>query len=116
MPITSIQRGLEDSVPYKAGMAIFRDGERSSHMFVVVEGEVEIRHDNRVLEVVGPGGILGEMSLVDDRPRSADAFARTDCRLAAIDRERFIVLVEKSPRFALEVMSLMAERLRRETV
>jgi CRP/FNR family transcriptional regulator, cyclic AMP receptor protein len=115
MPITSIQRGPEDSVPYSAGMVIFRDGDRADQMFIVVEGEVEIRYGDRVLEVIGPGGILGEMSLIDSSARSADAYARTNCLLAGINRAKFISLVEKTPAFALEVMGLMAERLRRQT-
>jgi CRP/FNR family cyclic AMP-dependent transcriptional regulator len=115
MPITSIQRGPEDSVDYQAGLAIFHDGDRADQMFMVVEGEVEIRRSDRVLEVVGPGGILGEMSLVDDSPRSADAYALTDCKLAGINRNKFISLVQRTPSFALEVMALMAERLRRTT-
>ncbi len=115
MAITSIQRGPEDSVHYPAGMVIFRDGERADRMFVVVEGEVEIRHGDRLLEVVGPGGVLGEMSLVDSSPRSADAYAKTDCMLAGINRDQFVSLVQKTPLFALEVMALMADRLRRQT-
>jgi CRP/FNR family transcriptional regulator, cyclic AMP receptor protein len=115
MPITSIQRGPEDSVDYEAGLVIFRDGDRADQMYMVVEGEVEIRRGDRILEIVGPGGILGEMSLVDDSPRSADAYAKTDCKLAGFNRDKFISLVQKTPLFALEVMALMAERLRRTT-
>ena len=115
MPITSIQRGPEDSIDYEAGLVIFRDGDRADQMYMVVEGEVEIRRGDRVLEVVGPGGILGEMSLVDDSPRSAGAYAKTHCKLAGINRGKFISLVEKTPLFALEVMAMMAERLRRTT-
>jgi len=115
MAITSIQRGPEDAVDYAAGTLIFRDGDRADQMFIVIQGEIEIRRGERILEVVGPGGILGEMSLVDESPRSADAYARTDVKLAGINREKFISLVQKTPYFALEVMGLMSERLRRQT-
>jgi len=115
MPITSIQRGPEDSIHFTAGTVIFHNGDKADQMFVVVEGEVEVRLGERVLEIVGPGGVLGEMSLVDDSPRSADAYARTDCKLAGINRDKFISLVQKTPYFAIEVMGLMSERLRRQT-
>jgi CRP-like cAMP-binding protein len=58
------------------------------------------------------GGIFGEMSLIDDKPRSATARARTDCELVPIDEGRFLELVHQKPGFALEVMKVMAERLR----
>ena len=62
-----------------------------------------------------PGGIFGELALIDSSPRSAAAVAHTDCRLAVIGERRFIFLVQQTPYFALEVMSVMAQRLRRQT-
>ena len=52
-------------------------------MFAVVEGEVELTHDDRVVEKVGPGGILGEMALIDTGPRSATATATVASRSCA---------------------------------
>jgi CRP/FNR family transcriptional regulator, cyclic AMP receptor protein len=115
MPITSISRGPEDAVLYKAGQKIFDVGESAEMMYMVVEGEVAIEFNGRVLQSVGPQDIFGEMALIDASPRSAAAVATTDCLLAGIDRRRFLALVEKNPDFALEVMQIMAERLRRET-
>ena len=115
MPIQSISRGSEDAVLFRAGQTIFDIGERAEMMYIVVEGEVEIQFGGRVLQTVGEKDIFGEMALIEDSPRSAKAVAKTECRLAGINRERFLVLVEKNPDFALEVMQIMAERLRRET-
>jgi CRP-like cAMP-binding protein len=53
------------------------------------------------------------MSLIDDSPRSADAVAKTACVLAPVDERRFLFLVHETPMFALHVMSVMAERLRK---
>jgi len=115
MPIRSISRTGSDSVAFKAGQTIFDVGENAEMMYIVVEGEVEIRLNERVLQTVGEQDVFGEMALIDDRPRSAKAVAKTDCRLAGIDKDHFLVLVEKNPDFALEVMEIMAERLRRKT-
>ena len=115
MPIKSISRGIEDAIDFRAGDTIFRTGEGADVMFYVVDGEVEIRWNDRVLEVVGPGEIMGELAMVDDSPRSATAVAKTDCKLAGISREHFKMLVQRNPVFALEVMRVMADRLRRET-
>ena len=61
------------------------------------------------------GGIMGELALIDSKPRSASAVAKTDCRLVPLDDKQFIFLVQQTPFFAIRVMRIMAERLRRET-
>jgi len=99
----------------EAGQPIFTEGEPGAAMYAVVEGEVNIVLHGHVLETVGEGGIFGELALVDDQPRSASAIARTRCKVAVIDLRRFSVLVQQTPFFAVEVMQVMAARLRRTT-
>jgi CRP-like cAMP-binding protein len=82
-------------------------------MFVVLDGQLEIKVADTVIDVVGPGSIFGEMALIDDTPRSASVVARTDCRLIEIDRRRFEFMVAETPYFALAVMEVMANRLRK---
>jgi CRP-like cAMP-binding protein len=57
--------------------------------------------------------VFGEMALIDDAPRTASAVAKSDCRVLRIDARRFQSLVQKTPDFALQIMAVMAERLRR---
>jgi CRP-like cAMP-binding protein len=95
-----------------AGQTIFRDGDGGNTMFGVIDGEIAIVKGGVLIEKIGPGGILGEMALIDEAPRSADAIAMTDCSLSLIDRPRFEFLVGTHPTFALQVMQVMAERLR----
>jgi CRP-like cAMP-binding protein len=64
------------------------------------------------METVGPGGILGEMALIENRDRSGAAIARTECKVVAIDEKRFQFLVQETPFFAIQVMRIMARRLR----
>jgi CRP/FNR family transcriptional regulator, cyclic AMP receptor protein len=66
-----------------------------------------------VLDVAGPGDIVGEMALIDAKSRSATAQAKSDCRLAPVDERRFLFLVHEHPLFALHVMRVLADRLRR---
>jgi CRP-like cAMP-binding protein len=98
---------------FSAQDTIFSKGDPRTVMYVVQEGEVEIKLNDQVLEVVGPAGIFGEMAMVDGQPRTATAIARTDCKLVAIDQKRFQFLVHQTPYFALEVMRVLVERLRR---
>jgi CRP/FNR family transcriptional regulator, cyclic AMP receptor protein len=95
------------------GAALFRDGDAGDVMYGVIAGEIDIVKNDKVIETIGAGGIIGEMALVDGSCRSADAIARTESRLARVDRQRFEHLVANHPTFALQVMSVMAERLRR---
>ena len=99
---------------FRAGETIFRQGEPRTFMFVVNEGEVEIRIGDRVAEVVGPGGIFGEMAMIDGSPRSGTAVAHSDCKLFPIDEKRFQFLVQQTPHFALKVLRVLAGRIRRE--
>jgi CRP-like cAMP-binding protein len=55
---------------------------------------------------------MGEMALIDSQPRSATAVALTDCSLAVIDEKRFLFMVHETPFFALDIMRILAERLR----
>lgn len=108
--LTRYQDELET---HKAGDPIFKIGDKGHVMYLVTKGEVEILIHGKVVETVSPGGVIGEMALLDMGPRSASATAKTDCMLLPIDRERFQQQVKKSPSFSLQVMRIMAERLRR---
>jgi CRP-like cAMP-binding protein len=103
----------QESKPFKKGEIIFDLGDPASRMYVVAEGEVEISIGGAAMEVVGREGIFGEMALIANETRSATARARTDCRLVEISERRFLYLVQETPFFALEVMRVLAERLRR---
>lgn len=95
------------------GQLVFEAGEEGKEMYVVLEGEIEIVVGDRVVEQVGPGEIFGEMALIDNSPRSASARAGKPSVIVPIDKFNFTYYVEHSPFFALDVMSVMADRLRR---
>jgi CRP/FNR family cyclic AMP-dependent transcriptional regulator len=96
-----------------AGSLLYRAGDTGDSMVGVIDGEVDVVADGVVIETIGPGGIVGEMALIDGGVRSASAVARTEVRLSLIDREHFERLVSDHPTFALQVMRVMADRLRK---
>jgi len=102
----------EDYTDYAAGQVVFRVGDPDSVMYGVKSGEVEIYFNDRLMETVGPGGIIGEKSLVDDYPHTTTAIAKTDCQLVLVDEEKFLFLVHETPTFAIKVMRIMAARTR----
>ena len=81
-------------------------------MFIVEEGEVEIKVGDKIVETVGADGFFGEMALIDGGVRRASAFAKTDCKLVPINEKQFIFMVEEIPSFALQVMRTLTARLR----
>jgi CRP-like cAMP-binding protein len=101
-------------VMIKAGDVLFRTGDLPTCMYVVLSGELRIGDGNVTYETVSAGSILGEMALIDHEPRSATVTATTDASLAEIDEKRFLYLVERTPNFALNVMRILSQRLRRQ--
>lgn len=99
-------------VKLRAGEELFHEGDPGREMYVLITGEARIMIGELVLEDVRQGAILGEMAVVDQSPRSTTVTAKTDCTLTVIDQKRFQFLVDESPRFAIEVMKVMAQRLR----
>ena len=109
-----LQRSGE-SEEFAAGSTIFSQGDPVDRMYVVSSGSVTLSIDGRVLETVGPGGLFGEMAVIEREPRSGTAVAEADTTLVGIDKRRFWFLVQETPFFAEIVMKVMASRLRRET-
>lgn len=99
-------------VVIQAGQALFREGDEGNQMYVLETGTAEVLVQNRVVESLAHGSIVGEMGLVSPGPHSASVIAKTDCEFVAVDEKRFQFLVQQTPYFAIQVMRLMAERLR----
>ena len=72
----------------------------------------KIRLGNRVLERLPQYSIFGEMALIDNAPRSATAIAAGDTKLVPVSEKQFLFLISNTPYFALNVMRVMARRLR----
>ena len=95
-----------------AGQALFREGDEGNRMYVLETGTAEVFVRNQLIETLEHGSIVGEVGLVSPGPHSASVIARTDCEFVAVDEKRFQFLVQQTPYFAVQVMRLMAERLR----
>jgi CRP/FNR family cyclic AMP-dependent transcriptional regulator len=98
---------------FPAGHRFFSTGDHGEVMYVVTAGEVDIVLRGRVLETVTVGSVFGEMAMIDDRERSAEAIAKSNVKVVVIDHARFIYLTRNDPYFALKVMKIITTRLRR---
>lgn len=99
---------------FRAGEVIFEDGTEGEVMYGVLEGEVDMYVRGLPIETIGPGDVFGVGSLVhEDRLRESTAIARTDCKLAYLDKSHFLFAVQQTPMFAIEVIRSYSDRFRR---
>ena len=101
------------------GKHIFMENEKpgglfskGAKMYLLLEGEVGLMIRNKFFGVVKKGEVFGELAVIGGLPRSATAMAKTDCRLLTLDEKQFHTALQKTPDFALMLMSIMVQRLR----
>jgi CRP-like cAMP-binding protein len=113
--LLNLFKDADDAKDVEDGTVIFDEETPGEVMYVILRGEVDIFANGVLVETLGPGDLLGEMALIDSKPRSASALTRTDSRIAPVSEERFLQMVKETPHFSLHVMRILAERLRRTT-
>jgi len=101
----------------KRGATIFRKGDPGNSLFAVCSGSVKIsapssEGKDAVLNVLGRGGVFGEIALLDGGPRTADAVAVADCELLVLERRDFLPLIREKPDALLKLIELVCGRLR----
>lgn len=103
------------------GETIFEEGDSSGELYLILEGKVRISRNvpgmgEEALAVLGPGDAFGEMSLIDDFPRSADALVHERCRLLVIDKDAIEDLLFLDKELAYELLwnfvKILSARLR----
>lgn len=102
---------------YEAEEAIFRKGDPGEALYIVLSGEVRIFRESlegrpKVLAYVHPSGVFGEMSLVEERPRSASAVAETPTQVLVLFRDTYFNLLRRFPRLGHNLARIIAGRLR----
>jgi len=112
--LASMAQGLGEQAHMRCekGKVIMVAGQTGALMYVVLEGRVAISIRGAVVQYVGPGGVFGEMALIDQSPRAANASAETDCVLLGINKPVFLNLVKTDPTFGLSLLTAVAERVR----
>ena len=96
----------------KAGEVLFREGDHGDDMYVLISGKAEVSIGGVLIGECAQGDFVGEMAVVDGSPRYGTVTARTNCKFVVIDKERFHFLIDDTPGFALEVIRIMAKRLK----
>lgn len=115
--LEELANGLSDDPPiyFDRNKVIVEEGQTGTRMYVVLKGRVMVYLDGEVVEKIGPGGVFGELALVDQPTRLASVVAETDCELLPIGRNAFLAMVKTSPDFAASLLSALSERLKAVT-
>jgi CRP/FNR family cyclic AMP-dependent transcriptional regulator len=97
---------------YESGDAIVKRGEGGVGFYMILEGSVEVRSDGTILSKLGPGQFFGEMSVIDNQPRSADVVAVEPAKCLILSAWSFNALISEHPKIALKILQEFVRRLR----
>lgn len=103
---------MGEPVEVEAGAVVTEQGEVGMEAFVVVSGEVQVIVNGHPVATAGPGSMLGEMALVDLRPRSATLKASTQVELISFDAKHFRRILDEMPDGARQALAERDERFR----
>ncbi len=101
-----------DEISMPAGSLIVDQGQTGREAFVVLEGTVTVKRNGKKINSVGPGTVVGELSLLDHGPRTATVICETDCTLLLLDQRHFMGVLDDVPALAHKVLASLAGRIR----
>ena len=102
---------LSDEVVVPAGIVVVDQGDPGTHCYVILEGIASVYVRGEHVASLGAGSMLGEMALVDHRPRTATVVGDTDLDLLRFDSSAFAKLLEEMPKASERVMTLLRTRM-----
>jgi CRP/FNR family transcriptional regulator, cyclic AMP receptor protein len=103
---------IVDEIEIEPGRTICRQGETGHEAFVVVSGEASVAVDGNVVDTIGPGALVGEISLIDHGPRTATVTASSPMHVLVVPGNRFAQLLEEVPGLPVVIMRDLAAILR----
>ncbi|MDZ7966652.1 MAG: cyclic nucleotide-binding domain-containing protein [Nostoc sp. DedSLP03] len=109
----SIFQKQPDPKVFSAGQVIFEEGQSGDEMYGIIQGEVNILVNGKIVETIETGEIFGAGVLVGVKSRTYAAIAKVDTKLGFLDEQGFLFAVQETPVFALQVMKSYSERLSR---
>jgi CRP-like cAMP-binding protein len=94
-----------------AGSVLVQEGKIGHEFIIVLDGEIEIRKGDQVIATRGPGSYIGEIALIDHRPRTATVVATTPVSIEVIGQREFAGLLEEVPELSQQLLATVARRL-----
>lgn len=112
MNVLNLFKDWEDVQEYGTGDVVFADRDPADGILLILSGEVELQMHGEPLCIESEGAMIGVTAMLGSESRSGTATARSDVKLARLDRGQLMDLMSKDSEFALHVMSGLANRLR----
>jgi CRP/FNR family cyclic AMP-dependent transcriptional regulator len=105
---------------FPKGTVLFKEGDKGDEAFLIVSGKIQLRKNvlseyPQMLSTVGPGDVVGEMALFDNRPRLAEAMVFEDAEVFVIPRDDFSARLANMNPVMRRILQIMVQRVRRMT-
>jgi len=102
---------------FPKGRMIVAEGEPSAALYILLSGRAKVQRSDSegkevILAILGAGECFGEMSLIDDAPRSASVITIESCDFMAINKDAFKEILLENPQIAMKIMKGLVKRLR----
>ncbi|MDO8391552.1 MAG: cyclic nucleotide-binding domain-containing protein [Actinomycetota bacterium] len=101
-----------DEISMPAGSLIVDQGQTGREAFIVLEGSVSVKRNGKKVNALGPGTVVGELSLLDHGPRTATVVCETDCVLLLLDQRHFMGVLDDVPALSHKLLATLAGRIR----
>lgn len=101
-----------DEVTISAGSVVVDQGQTGREAFVLLKGSATVRRNGKKVATLGPGAVIGELSLLDHGPRTATVSADTDCTMLVISQRQFLGVIDAIPALAHKLLATLAGRIR----
>jgi len=101
-----------DEVQLRKGAVLAKQGAQGLEAIIIVDGRARVEGDGRTIAELGPGDVVGEMSVIDGKPRSATVIAETPMNLLVLHRRDFMSVLETVPGFQRKLLVTLCERVR----
>jgi CRP/FNR family cyclic AMP-dependent transcriptional regulator len=101
-----------DEVQLRKGAVLAKQGAQGLEAIIIVDGKARVEGDGKAIAELGPGDVVGEMSVIDGKPRSATVIAGTAMNLLVLHRRDFVSLLETVPGLERKLLVALCERVR----
>jgi CRP-like cAMP-binding protein len=101
-----------DEVTVAPGALIVDQGQTGREAFVIVKGSAIVKRNGKKVATLGPGAVVGELSLLDHGPRTASVLAESECVLLVISQRQFLAVIDAIPALSHKLLATLAGRIR----
>jgi CRP/FNR family transcriptional regulator, cyclic AMP receptor protein len=101
-----------DEITLPAGHVLTDQGQVGREAFVIVKGEATVRRNGKKVASVGPGAVVGELSLLDHGPRTATVTTDSETTVLVIDQRHFLAVLDDVPTLSHKLLATLAAKVR----